>query len=548
MNNEKRKKGFTLVELLSVILVLAILMSITLVVLYSTKKSSNKNIDDMTKSLILDSVKSYATEFKSSDEWKEEVSSIVNADGTKESVTSYCVSIDALINSGYFKSNNKNVNDYRDKYVALITEKNGAISVMELIEKETLTNDVTKANKCQYEKKEYNSFGNFSGEHSIKYNIDGSDVEVAKLGYKFSKVDDYTYDVNFTLTNTLDITKIPINKGVDLIILLDYSGSMEGLSYNLAKQATVFLSEKFINSVKKSRVGLIGFSNFGNIIRDLKSSSLEGVNFPPVLDMTNVNNGIDEAIYLFNKSNSSNNLKYVLLLYDGFPNYFSYYTLNGRSIYPSSKEYYDNYESYGRNRLNNAYSSGNNILQYLGYASNYLKSPTGGDATLITVGYGFTGNNSLKEISSKNDIICSNNDYSAKRSENYCYFSSDSGNVGSVFSKIGDAITADVVNKLTDEVDVETSLNTNLTIEGKDSNNIKYSIKVKDGDKGSQSESLRLKVDPRLLQENGEATIDIFNSIDISFKDKDGKASGTYKISDNFPKVTLKKSIVSKLN
>ncbi len=549
MKSDKKKKGFTLIELLAVIVVLGIVASMTIVIFIGTRDSSNEKIDDMTKSLIIGSVRDYATEFRNSDDWEQEESVAYNADGTKDKIVSYCVSIESLINSGYFKNDNDRVNKLRDNYVALVTEKNGTVSDIEFIEKGSLTEEVDKTNKCQYVKKEYSNSGNFSGEHSIKYNIDGADVEVARIKYVFKRIDDYTYDVDFTLTNTLNIDNIPINKGVDLLMLLDYSGSMSGSSYQRAKDASKSLSDSFIKTVKNSRVGLIGFSTYGKIIRDLRNSNFDDVTFPSASGATNVNNAIDEAIYLFNESNSDNNLKYVLLLYDGYPNYVSYYYMNGKSMYPDSKEYFENYRDYGRGKLINL---SNYSLNYLKFASDYLKSSEGGNATLITVGYGFYGNNSLKEISSKSDVICSDNDYTAKADENYCYFNSDTGNILNVFSKIGDAIRADVLDRLAREVSVETTLNTNLSIKDGSDNVINYNIKLSndgtDTGKKEQKEHLTLNVDPRLLQETGEATIDLFKSIDISFIDKDGNASQSYRIVDDFPQITFKRSIVSKLN
>ena len=118
-----------------------------------------------------------------------------------------------------------------------------------------------------------------------------------------------------------------------------------------------------------------------------------------------------------------------------------------------------------------------------------------------------------------------------------------------VFSKIGDAIRADVLDRLAREVGVETTLNTNLSINGRSDNVINYNIKLSNNETGTeQKEHLTLNVDPRLLLETGEATIDLFKSIDISFIDKDGNASQSYRIEDDFPQITFKRSIVSKLN
>ena len=133
MKSDKKKRGFTLVELLTVIIVLGIVMSITIVFVSNLRNSSETNIDEMTKGLVMDSVKSYSTEFKSGMDWKQEESTVVNSDGTKDRVVSYCVSIESLINSGYFKGDNDRVNNLRDNYVALVTEKNGTVSDVEFI-------------------------------------------------------------------------------------------------------------------------------------------------------------------------------------------------------------------------------------------------------------------------------------------------------------------------------------------------------------------------------------------------------------------------------
>ncbi len=543
----KKKKGFTLIELLAVILLLAILFSIVFVTVGDLGSGSKEKISEASENLIKDTVKSYSSEFKRDENWHQEET--INSDGKKE--VSYCVNLDSLIDKGYFKNDNTELNDLRSEYYVFVKEVDGVVVSMDIREKSEL-NEVNpgELNNCKYYDPESTTEGDKYGEYELKYKVDDKEIEVAKLNYRFIKKDDFNYTLKLDLAKTLDLSSIPpINKNVDLIVLLDTSGSMMGNKFDSAKQAAIDLSESFLDSMNEinnrnsrnkvtPRIGLIQFSTKGNEnSRDLSSEGLGTFSFKNAYGNTNVQGAIDEAIYMFNVGNSSEDaLKYTLLLYDGVPCEVSYYMMNGKKMIPikGKTDYYDNYAEY-RNVLQYSISSNYDVIEA---SAEYLKNNV--HSELITIGYQFSGNSKLKELSSQNESMCNKNNYK----DNYCYFTSNSEGINELFNSIGESIKDDVYNKLANSITIEIEL---TEVFGNEK--ITYELDLNDGTITGDKNEIKLNVGNDIFQEKKEVEVQIINSIKYTFKDKDGEDIGSaLNLSGNFPKVKLVNKTISKLN
>lgn len=542
----KKKKGFTLIELLAVILLLAILFSIVFVTVGDLGSGSKEKISKASENLIKDTVKSYSSEFKRDENWHQEET--INDDGKKE--VSYCVNLDSLIDKGYFKNDNTELNDLRSDYYVFVKEVDGVVESMEIFKKSELNNVNNGLSKCEYYNSESTTEGDKYGEYNLKYKVDDEEIEVANLNYRFIKKDDYNYTLKIDLAKTLDLSNIPpINKNVDLIILLDTSGSMRGKKFDSAKQAAIDLSESFLESMNyinennshnkvTPRIGLIQFSTKGNErSRDLSSEGLGTFSFKSASGNTNVQGAIDEAIYMFNTSNSSEDaLKYTLLLYDGVPCEVSFYKMNGNKMIPikGKTDYFDNYAEY-RNVLQYSVSSNYDVIEASAW---YLKNNV--HSELITIGYQFSGNSKLKELSSQNESMCNEGNYK----DNYCYFESDSESINELFNNIGDSIKDDVYSKLANSINIEIELG---GVFGNET--ITYELNINDGTITGNKNEIELNVGKDIFNEEDDVEVQIINYIQYTFKDKDGNDIGSaLNLSGDFPKVILSNTKTSKLN
>ena len=537
----KKKKGFTLIELLAVILLLAILFSIVFVTVGDLGSSSKEKISKASENLIKDTVKSYSSEFKRDENWHQEET--INSDGKKE--VSYCVNLDSLIDKGYFKNDNTELNDLRSKYYVFVKEVDGVVVSMDVKEKSELNNVNSGLSNCEYYNPESTTEGDKYGNYDLYYEVDDEYIYVANLNYRFIKKDDFNYTLKLELENKLDVDSIPINKNVDLIVLLDTSGSMRGTKFESAKQAAIDLSESFLDSMNEinnrnshnsvtSRIGLIQFDQFAKVNRNLESESLKKTDIVCNPWITNVNHAIDESIYMFRQESTDDSLKYVLLLYDGEPNYCSYYVMDGKTMTPSVEGYYDNYAKYRKLVV----SSGNYKYNDLKTGTEYLKNTV--NSELITIGYEFSGSNELKELSSQNESMCNGGNYK----DNYCYFESDSDKINELFNSIGDKIKEDVLNKIANSITIEIELG---GVFG--NKKVSYELNFKTGEITGNGNNIELSVDKNIFKENNEVDVEIINSIKYTFKDANGNVLGsTEDLSGNFPKVKLVNKTISKLN
>ena len=124
-----KKNGFTLVEMLGVIIILAFLMSIVLPNLINFIKEKNEDADEMNRKLIYNAVELYIDDNKS--------------DFPKVEGNSYCITLETLTTADYLKSPIKFSDSdvdvtklktvqvtYQDKYTYSIVDNDDCIEII----------------------------------------------------------------------------------------------------------------------------------------------------------------------------------------------------------------------------------------------------------------------------------------------------------------------------------------------------------------------------------------------------------------------------------
>ena len=112
------KKGFTLIELLVVIAIIGIVALLIYFSYFGSVDIVKDKLNDVQKSGIIEAAKSYTSEFRNSSDWKENIS----GDGKR----SFCISINSLINKGYYKNNDKYVVENKDRLlVSVVIDEKG---------------------------------------------------------------------------------------------------------------------------------------------------------------------------------------------------------------------------------------------------------------------------------------------------------------------------------------------------------------------------------------------------------------------------------------
>lgn len=342
-----KRRAFTLTELLAVILVLSLISSICIGIVMYSLKDVNNLIDDVTKETIFSSAKQYAIENRKTNEWKEEIDN--------EGNIIFCVSLDSLIDKGYFQTKKNNYDKFKDKYAVRFVIKNGVYSY-EFVNLSDITDD---SDICKYGKRTSELMG--SENNKITNEIKITEVndenkddskEFGNFNYYLSKIDESKYLFNYNLDlNFYDIVEATNNVYINLV--LDGSGSMVDstngyiTSMNKMIDFTNNLSNNLGNNVK---ISLIGFGSYPKLLRDYDSLALtykdfglfgsecgfdedgninDEKNFKSsacknkyYLGYTNTSGGLDMATSLiFNKvpySTQNKNI-YTILLYDGDP-------------------------------------------------------------------------------------------------------------------------------------------------------------------------------------------------------------------------------------
>lgn len=359
-------------------------------------------IDDATKKIIKNAANEYVIEFRNSNsDWKE------NIDESGE--INFCVSLQSLIDKGYYDDKDEYVRENKDKILVSVKMNTSKVLDFNIIE----NNDENINNYCIYNKSN-SDLDNRVGDITIR--DDNDEEDIGKLSYKVNKIDGKNYDVDINFSTTLSIETVERTVPVYVVVVLDNSGSMSGTAWNNARTAAISLSNTIINKLDEANIALVQFNEEPILSRKFENKVLENSNFIYPSGNTNVSGGLDLSASLYKELEDipDNSMLYTILLYDGEPKQVSYLlNSNGESLYNNlSSKYYDNFLS-AYNKQNSNYSLGysnNTNISYIQNAANYLKNTI--NSKLITIGYDFSGSNSLKEISSMDNDLCENSDYS----------------------------------------------------------------------------------------------------------------------------------------
>ena len=431
-----RKTGFTLIELLVTIAILSIIFVVCFLTINGLFGNSEDKVNKITKKMIINAAEQYAIEFKDSVDWEEE----------KESgEVTFCVSLDSLINYGYFKQNDEKVKKYRNDYIVKMNVVNGVIDY-KLVEKTS-----PEASSCVYYEYDTSIVKN---DEEIK--IIENEKEIGSFDYDINKLSNDKYTTNIYLNLDFQLIESESGKPLYITILVDNSDSMNSYSKFSAAQAAAIDFSKIIPD--DAQISLVLYNDGPVLKRTFSNSELTTSDFSTSTGYTNISGALDFAsslIYNLNISPENANF-YTILLFDGDSSYYSQIKYNYNSLDSTTLDnddkleyYFQNFQNFIENKecpvecLSYGYFDGYgyqctnafyDCFPYIEKSSYYLKNRF--NSRLISVGYHLSDVKvNIKKIATKDSEFCLNSDY-----EDYCYYESDSSEVLNLFKNIADQI------------------------------------------------------------------------------------------------------------
>ena len=94
INKKNGKRGFTLIELMAILIILALIVMLSSTVINNIFDDVEKRVDKTTKNVIISAANDYVLEYRKKNDWKENVAN--NGDIT------FCVSMNSLLDTGYY--------------------------------------------------------------------------------------------------------------------------------------------------------------------------------------------------------------------------------------------------------------------------------------------------------------------------------------------------------------------------------------------------------------------------------------------------------------
>lgn len=305
----KKKKGFTLVELLAVLAILAILVSVVLGIYFYNKGDVDNTVSEVLYNNIIDAGKLYYSELQNKFVWHK------NEDGSETS----CINLNNLIDTGFFPNNNSEFNDIKNEKVILINRVNGVN-----------TYSLGKYEECVFLEYDIGDVVNDVPDYNIgDNNLGGTNISqdiYFENGY-------YLVKMNF---NTKTFEETVTNNNVYVTVVLDESGSMYGDKYNSAVQAAKNLANSLITNVDNSQVNLILFGTNARLIRGFEPvnfSTLDFGNATTNSSSTNYCSAFDLSKEELDKVTGENIKKVLVFLTDGKCNRCRYFSSSNSSCY-----------------------------------------------------------------------------------------------------------------------------------------------------------------------------------------------------------------------
>ena len=484
--------GFSLIELLVVIVILSIIFLILIFSYKSIIDNSNKTIDKQSEKMIFEAVTYYIDEFRHDKTWDEG-----NNDSNK---TAFCITLQNLINMGYYKGDERNIEKWKDEYLVYVEVDDNSTYNYELISNKN--SDVCKV---------YNDDVKLTNQNG-SYEFVADDLEIANLEYKIFQKEENLYFVD----NVLSVNQIPeIEEEIKsyITLVLDRSGSMKN-EYSKEEKAARCLAARLMGTsateaglteaecssisgntgLEKTEISLIEFALNPYLSRDFKHAILplplgvyDSKKNPNAIfhkegwksadGKSEIKGGTNTAYALMyammlNQKLSNNGKKFIILLYDGEPCSSLYYTeKNGNkniNYYPYDKNFKNGINTAFFEKFNSKFEqnlikpTANNVCginkrggQDLTAVSNYLKENT--NITLIVVGYRTNFSKAFMEMSSIDNNLCSDSSYfndinkNKKKDyneESYCYYKSDKNSLNALFNSLSNNLIREI-NKST---------------------------------------------------------------------------------------------------
>lgn len=405
---KKKIKGFTLTELLAVIVVLGLLTAIVIIMYLQYIDRTKENIVKIEERNIINSVSAYYDEFKDTLEYTKE--DVYEGDTKK---TYSCVTLKSLIEKGYFKND---VNFSKTE----ITKEDTIIkiSTVDGVTNYEIINDYDSDNVCKYYKMntDFDSVSTVTAETNNSITFDSSVSNIEK------KKDLYSLNLGLTL----DITELAANFPVYVLIVMDKSGSMAGDKYNKAKSAAITLSQSVVGINDNAYIGKFEFDNQVSQIVEFRHSVLTSSDFGSAGGNTNIVAGMDQAIEMMSAVPDTA-IKYVIFLTDGYP-----VVTTGEKHYRTRWLPYE-YSHYAICASSKVSAECKRTL------INYRNRLEELNAKLVVIGYGLKIAD-YKEVASvdSSGFMCPNP--TIYNGEKHCYYESDSDNIATLFSSISEAI------------------------------------------------------------------------------------------------------------
>lgn len=451
--------GFTLIELLVTIAILSIIFVVGFFAINGLFGNSEDKVNKITKKMIINAAEQYAMEFKDDENWNE----IISDDSNEEK---FCISIESLIDYGYFHRNNKEIDEAKDRYVVVMQLKDGVYNY-ELVD---LIQEGIEDLSCVSYEYDFTITKNDDTNSEI---FDDKGTSIGNFDYDIEKIDNNYIRTKIDSKIDFEIEHYETPKDIYVILILDTSSSMiynpstdsyESNYYKFlnAKNAAIDLSKKVVDKLD-ANVALFQYDTYVSLKREFNTSYLSSYDFDSPLvsgeGLTNTSGGIDYATsYLFKNGFYGNDNVYTVLLYDGLPRNFSFLTHKdaGNKLYVNYLDqdflvrvyfsnFYDGLWYYRDERLCSDfyYDSvvGDYVLSdgcrsYVEASSNYLKMLS----KFIVVGYDIPADKEyLKKIATSDDSLCKNSSLT-----NYCYYNSTTTNISSVFDNISNYVIEDV--------------------------------------------------------------------------------------------------------
>lgn len=513
-----KEQGFTLMELLATITIISIIMAIIILTTYNLYiKNSKEKLSKVETKYIIDAANIYYNEFK----YKDDYISYYSEDNTRHS----CISIMSLINKGYYKNNTSFLDKEitKENAVVKVKDKNGIIDYK-------FIKNYKKDEDCIYYDLE-NEIEN--GTKLVINNDDSNNKVTVTTDVKKNSSKKNSYIIKLKLSALINEETISYKLPLYTLEVLDNSSSMTGNKYTNAIAASKTLSNNLIDRIDDSYIGLINFSKNANWRRDFLHQKLTDNDFEPIGQGTNILSALDLAYEKMKSISSSDDIiKYIIFLTDGEP-----------------------YASYKKDPRCNTYSSKCQaaLKEYSDKIKNDLK------ANFIVIGYDIN-KDIYKTIPSidKDNAICPNSDYQ-QDGVNYCYYSSDSSNIASLYNNISNSIEKNVNSQIAKKAQVNANFDKSIKLynqNGEEEKNLNINVELKENGETLEKEySYTIyvdEIDDSLFTcdyNNKVCTYNskLFENYYIVLFDKDNNETKRLTL-ENSPTISIKKELKSYIN